>query len=75
MNLFDEIASAKDQSEIESLDNQIVTNILFFTMEEKEEYKKLVKLAIQDLIPDVDKDRKNESDGLLMLLRKHYGES
>ena len=73
MNLFDNFTSEKNQAELEDMGAQACTYILFFSVDERDEFRALTKKAIDDLIPNAEKDKRNASDAILTLLRKHYG--
>ena len=72
MNLFEDIQSEKDQSEIEPIDNQVVTMYLFLSMTEKAELNALMKEALPSLVNK--KHERNMSDGILNLLRHYVNE-
>lgn len=48
--------------------------LLYYSNEEVLEFKRLVKKGIPDLIPDY-KTKGNQSDFILLLLKKVYGEN
>lgn len=74
MDLFDDTESPKDQSEIEAVGNQPCTQAFYFSLDEREEFRKLMKLAIMDLLSE-EPTKMNLSDGLLTLLRREYGDN
>lgn len=74
MNLFDDIESPKDQSDLLPVDEQVCTQFFYFSIKEREEFKRLMKIAIPDLLDGVEPNKWNLSDGVMALLRKHYGD-
>ena len=72
MNLFQDVQSDKDQSEIEPLGMQPCTQLLYFTIDERTEFKALVKEGIKQTSGE-DATKENISDFILDLLRNNYG--
>lgn len=74
MSLFDDVQSEKRRDEIEPIGNQPCTQLLYFTLDEREEFKKLIKAAIK-LEMGVEATKSNISDFILTKLRSDYGDS
>ena len=72
MNLFEDIEAEKDGSALEPVENQTCTQFFYFSLKERDEFKALMKKAIPDLLGE-EPNKWNLSDGVLTLLRKHYG--
>ena len=72
MNLFEDIPAEKDGSEVLPVDQQICTQFFYFTIEEREEFKRLMKKAIPDLLEGEEPNKWNLSNGVMALLRKYY---
>lgn len=72
MNLFEEVLSDKDQSELEAVGQQPTQPAsLVFSLEERKEWGALLKKAMKIEYPNDYKTR-NYSDFYLFLLKKHY---
>ena len=72
MSLFADIENEKRRDEIEPLGQQPCTQLLYFTMDEREEFKNLVKAGIKQE-HGVDATKENISDFVLEILRNNYG--
>lgn len=72
MSLFADVESNKRRDEIEPIGNQPCTQLLYFTLDEREEFKQLLKKAIKDELGE-DATKGNISDYLLTKLRSEYG--
>ena len=73
--LFEDFPSEKDQSEILPLDQQICTQYFYFTTASLKEFKALMKVAIPELLEGQPEEKWNLSNGIIALLKKHYGET
>lgn len=72
MDLFNNIESSKDESVIEPMGNQPTQPAsLVYSVEDRKEWGKLLKKAMQEEYPD-DYKKRNYSDFFLFLLKKHY---
>ena len=74
MTLFEEFESEKDSSELLPVDEQVCAQFFYFSIRERDEFKALMKKAIPDLLDGVEPNKWSLSDGVLALLRKHYGD-
>lgn len=72
MNLFENTESKKRRDEIEPIGNQPCTQLLYFTIDEREEFKSLVKTAIKKEL-GLEANKGNISDFLINKLRTDYG--
>lgn len=71
-DLFADVESDKRRDEIEPIGNQPCTQLLYFTMDERDRFKHLVKIAIKEQLGE-DANKGNISDFVLSHLEKHYG--
>ena len=69
MNLFDNVESQKDPSDILPVDEQICTIFFYFSLKERDEFKALMKQALPSLVNT--REERNISDGILALLRDY----
>ena len=71
MNLFDDVQSTKRKDAIEPVGNQPCTQLLYFTLDERDEFKRLVKKAIKEELGE-EATKGNISDFILNKLRELY---
>lgn len=72
MNLFENMEASKDTSELEVVGNQPTQPMsLVYSVNERKEWSKLLKKAMQLEYPTNYKE-KNYSDFFLLLLKRHY---
>lgn len=74
MSLFEDIPSEKRRDEIEPIGNQPCTQLLYFSLDERDEFKQLLKTAIRDKMGE-EATKGNISDFLLNKLRDDYGDT
>lgn len=74
MSLFSELESDKRRDVLEPIGNQPCTQMLYFSLDEREEFKKLIKKAIKDELGE-EASKSNISDFVLTMLRNSYGDT
>lgn len=73
MNLFEDIQSEKDSSDLLPVDEQVCTMFFYFSLKERDEFRELMKKALPSLANT--RTERNISDGILNLLRKYVSEN
>ena len=71
MNLFADLSSEKRTDEIEDVENQTCTYALYFTLAQRDEFKRLCKIGIKAELGE-DANKGNVSTHMLNLLKRTY---